>query len=223
MRRGIYLSIDIDFWDEAETANKAITNILDKLPKGTPKLAVMNHQQLLKAVNNSNANTLINIDTHSDFAGSTVNELNCGTWVAYVNWREEGRYVWYRSGPNSDQGRCDWNGNSWNSGTDWMITKTAHREQNYNFSEHLKLDNVVGVGICLSPDFNNDKLFFGVKGGFTALGVRKTFEEVFRELIKKYNIPYLKGRRDEQFGIYRIPSGVKMCYKQRLEEGNKYE
>jgi hypothetical protein len=45
-----------------------------------------------------------------------------------------------------------------------------------------------------------------------------TFEDVFKGLVKKYDIPYLKGRRNESFGFYRIPSGVKMSHGDRMEE-----
>jgi hypothetical protein len=211
MRNGIYLSIDIDFWEEAETAEKAITNILDNLPKKTPLIAVMNHQQLLKAVNSSKANTLINIDTHSDFAGKAVTELNCGTWVAYVNWREEGKYIWYRSEVAYDRGRCDWAGDTWNDNSDWKSSKTAYRGQEYDFSKHLDLKNVVSVGICLSPDYNMDR-FLAYEGPIT------TFEDVFKGLVKKYDIPYLKGRRNEDLGVYKIPSGLNMSYSERMEE-----
>jgi hypothetical protein len=211
MSNPTYLSIDIDFWFDAETAENAITNILDNIPKKASTIAVMNHQQLLKAVNESKASTLVNIDTHSDFAGKAVTDLNCGTWVAYVNWRKEGKYIWYRSGVTDEEGRCDWNGDAWNSDSDWKSSRTAHRGQGYDFSKSLDLKNVVGVGICLSPDFNMDHMMNYEKGA-------TTFEDVFKGLVKKYDIPYLKGRRNENFGFYRIPSGVKMSHNDRMEE-----
>ena len=201
MSNKTYLSIDISFWKEAETAEKAITNILDNIPKGTPTIAVMNHQQLLKAVNASKASTLINIDTHSDFTGKDVRALNCATWTAYVTWRKEGKYIWYRSGVTDDEGRCDWNGDAWNSDSDWKASKTAHRGQRYDFSKALDLKSVVGVGICLSPDFNMDRRMAYEKRA-------TTFEDVFKGLVHKYDIPYMKGRRNENFGVYKFPSGV---------------
>jgi hypothetical protein len=69
-----YLSIDIDFWNNLEAAERVLTKLL--LRRGDiPTIAVMNHQQLLPMVNESNADVLVNIDEHSDLCDTSVSRV----------------------------------------------------------------------------------------------------------------------------------------------------
>lgn len=60
-----YVSIDMDFWESAKIADRSIRRFLDTIPS-VPKIAVMNHQQLLRHINSLPADVLVNVDTHSD-------------------------------------------------------------------------------------------------------------------------------------------------------------
>jgi hypothetical protein len=205
----IYLSIDIDFWRTPKVAQASLIQLFDKLPTDIDRVAVMNHQQLEKFVSKSNARTLINIDTHSDLSEASTTDFNCGTWVAYVSWRKEGKYIWYRGHNDTDVGSCN-SGKPWMEGTDWLSYKTAFRKQSFDFSSKLDISNVVGVGLCLSPSYNGD--------GCSAPGYYYAnhnpddlrMEKVFKFIVNKYNLPYLKGRRIEHFGRDRHPSGRKV-------------
>ena len=203
MNNKIYLSIDIDFWRKPDVARESLNKIFSRLPRDVSKIAVMNHQQMEWFVSQSDARTLVNIDTHSDITHTNINDFNCGTWVSYVLWRKEGSYIWYRSNPSTEAGNCNTRlCAAWNSGADWKVTQSAHRAQKFDFSTDLNLSNVVGVGLCLSPTFNGDDCY-----GVPCEG--ETMEAVFRDIVKKYKLPYLKGWRFEHFGAYRRPPGRK--------------
>ena len=195
-----FRSIDIDFWRKPDVARESLTKIFDRLPRGIDKIAVMNHQQLERFVSQSNARTLINIDTHSDITHFDIGDFNCGTWVSYVRWRKEGKYVWYRSNPTTEAGNCNKCDLPWNDNVDWKSATSAHRAQSFDFSSNLDLANVVGVGLCLSPSFNGD-------GHYGILYEDTPMEAVFRDIVNKYNLPYLKGKGYENFGAYRRPPG----------------
>lgn len=172
-----YLSVDIDYWRDPEYAKAHLEALIkyaqaDKIPIQT----VMNHQQLLPFVNKSGARKLINIDEHSDVTCVPQN-LHCGSWVSYVTWRTTGTYYWIRNS-SSFSGSCNCT-NSWDQGLDW-----AYRCTNYVKETVLApvdyIGGVVGVGICMSP-------------WYSSLAVVETF----RELVRKYNLPYKKGRMRE--------------------------
>jgi hypothetical protein len=203
MNNKIYLSIDIDFWRKPDVARSALTKIFSRLPRDVSKIAVMNHQQMEWFVSQSDARTLVNIDTHSDITHVDVNDFNCGTWVSYVRWRKDGNYIWYRSNPSTEAGNCNTRlTEPWNGGADWKSVTSSYKKQSFDFSSNLDLSNVVGVGLCLSPTFNGDDNTCGYPPCETW-----TMETVFRDIVKKYKLPYLKGRRYEHFGSYRRPPG----------------
>lgn len=118
-----FLSLDIDFFNlsnhkplgqkpkifESKAALLATLERITDLAKKTniPLHAVTNHQQMLGAVNNSQAERLVNIDFHSDLCcvDSNLHEINCGTWINYITWRSEGKYLWIHSG-TAEEGDC---------------------------------------------------------------------------------------------------------------------
>ena len=189
-----FLSIDIDFWNsrdcyEETTADK-VFNYLDRLcsklkKRRVPMTAVMNHQQMLRLVNDSKARRLINVDQHSDLADQEVAILNCGTWVSYVRWRRQGgHYLWLHRHP-ADHGDCNpeypifEDGITRKSLSDWGLI--CHRQVNnpptFNWLEDK---SIVDFSLVLSPAF-----------------CERDLEPVFREIVKLHNLPYLKGTRNE--------------------------
>ena len=192
----MFLSVDLDYWNDDSADLSQIEPFL-KLVLGAskqqdaPAFACTNHQQMLKAINISNARTLVNIDYHSDLCEPDVTELNCGTWVGYTRWRQQGRYVWLRPHPTPYDGACNasktqLNRGSWRHGTDWkkaqgLYIRPKHLTRCVN--QLLKTHILKGVGFCLSPSFScPDLLTLGNK------------------LVHQFKLPFLQGRNNENYG-----------------------
>ena len=182
-----YVSVDMDFWtyvpQRIERARAYLCRLFDIASrKGISTLAVMNHQQLRVHVDCSGARRLVNIDLHSDLADTAVNRLNCGTWVSYIRWRQEGIYHWIHSG-NAAAGDC--------TGTDSIGYRPYREWTDWKRFSHIGttsptrpgrlLDNCVGIGLCMSPSFSEEDL-----------------NSLFRKLVRDYRIPYRKGRKHEE-------------------------
>lgn len=185
-----YLSVDIDFWNgrSTSTAENDIMHLVSLArKKHIPVVAVMNHQQLLPYVNQSGATELVNLDTHSDLCAlEDTDEFNCGTWVSYVRWRQTGVYRWLHMGRVSD-GECSWlrpiffaGGKTQTNLTDWKRVTRRMIKCMPNRSDLLK--ECVGIGIVLSPFYSDPEL-----------------EDVFRKVIKTFDIPYKRGVRGEDW------------------------
>jgi hypothetical protein len=180
-----YLSIDMDYWDTAWIALKNLQHLFNEELYGLnpeQKIAVMNHQQLLPHVAANEADVLINLDTHSDLASidSSI-ELNCGTWVSYVPWRSTGTYMWYHAN-DFDVGNCNWS-RTWDAKCQWKKTKHVESPEDINLIDTFAEFDIIGVGLCLSPDYITDGLL----------------EPIFRGIVKQYKIPYKSGRRNENY------------------------
>ena len=193
-----YLSFDLDYYNYTSTTLKMLAKIEKTLNDITafsqeyrvPVLAVMNHQQLLTDVNNSQCDTLINVDTHSDLVAYEDSfELNCGTWVSYVKWRKNGSYFWIHADETS-YGDCSGDAQIFVAGrrynTDW---RRCFHKRSKLFPE-LGPD-IKSIGVCLSPDYVDS---YG------------KVLNIFKKWVKLNNIPYLKGRTDESFGRKIYPS-----------------
>lgn len=173
-----YLSIDADYWTDADRAHDQLTAVVKQARRrNLPLVSVMNHQQLLPFVNTAPATKLINVDEHSDLCDCAIRRLECGSWVAYVRWRRDGEYLWIRRHRSTVNGSC--NGHLyWNDGNDWGEARSKF---------HPSLDvaslvnrDCVGVGLCMSPAYANKP-------------VQRAFDSVIREL----QVPWVKGRRRE--------------------------
>lgn len=193
-----YLSIDMDFWNDL--SKDVVESDIDKIlcvakKRNIPMIAVMNHHQLTNIVSSSNARLLLNIDRHSDLCDTTIDTFECGSWVSYVKWRKEGKYVWMHSN-HRIYGECN-GGNPifLDNSIRWSLSDWKHlSRKNVDSipSVNSLLFNCVGVGLVLSPEF-----------------VDFEFEPIFKKMVKKYNIPYVKGRRNEsEFQAHRRPSGL---------------
>jgi hypothetical protein len=200
MPNKIYLSIDIDFWSSERAATKTLNLILNSIPKKATKIAVMNHQQMCRYVDASKASILINIDQHSDVCTSTINKFECGSWISYVKWRKEGKYLWVRNSTSTSNGNCNgWqfgNTPSWRYGSDWGELKSIYKAQSFNVDKLCDFSSIVGVGLCLSPAYNSDR---------NRERSSKWAEPLFRELVEKYKFPYIKGQRQETIAATRKP------------------
>lgn len=202
-----FLSVDIDYWNNYgntasdEDARKgAMVDYLTELTikakeKTIPISAVMNHQQMLRVVNQSEARRIINLDTHSDFVDNRVEELNCGTWFAYVNWRQRGEYLWVH-GNVSEDGEC--NGNY----PIFEDDKKTNRYSDWGSYEHSRapippsvnevLADCCDVCVCSSPAYSMSGLV-----------------PLFHDWRKLFGIPYKRGLAMENHGRSMTPPGVK--------------
>ena len=166
-----YLSIDIDFWRDEHLAVSCIEKVvLGAKRSGIPIVAVTNHQQLLGHVNKSDAETLVNLDLHSDLDGD-ANELHCGTWVEYVSWRKHGTYVWLRTHSSCTHGRCDsYRSNDtlpWFHGSSWKSANGYRAPQDFVPG----LEGCRGVGICTSPAFSMPNILESVSEALGHFGI----------------------------------------------------
>jgi hypothetical protein len=187
-----FLSIDIDYWEDEIDRLQYQFHLMMRRIDNIPIIAVMNHQQMLLEVNSSKAHRLINIDAHSDLASYKIRTLCCGSWVSFVNWRQQGQYVWIRRRQDPWFGSC--NGNqtrSWSFGTDWKTTNSRYiHEKNLKLTNYLH--DCVGVGICMSPAYAQQDAI-----------------KVLREIVNQYNIPYRKGWKSEKQERVLRPPGIK--------------
>jgi hypothetical protein len=184
-----YLSIDLDFFNNNKDHNYS-RHILDlTLSRAQkfkiPVIAVMNHQQLLPQVDRhfkDNNCRLINVDWHSDICQTKdLSELNCGTWISYVKKRKLCEFLWlhpaHDNGYKVEMGCCH-DYKKWNTETDWRIV--SGRSFRPKDVPGLVKKDVCEMGLCMSPGWSNDSLM-----------------KIFRELLKKYEIPYRKGKINE--------------------------
>lgn len=204
-----FLSFDIDFFNKSNhepeskqpsqfQRTEALKSTLEKLTALSEKLeiplwAVTNHQQMLGAVNASNADRLVNIDYHSDLccADGCLRELNCGTWINYVTWRNEGKYLWIHSG-TAQEGDC---GELYDTAAKFRDEPgiTTATLSGWNEVEDIKsrhawrhiqrLGEILEIAVCQSPSFSEPNLI-----------------KTFNNWKNSQKIPFKKGRNDESYG-----------------------
>ena len=189
-----FLSIDCDFWNHLRRSS--MRGYLNELALncrafGLPLHAVMNHQQMLPLVDASGADTLINLDTHSDLADSLADMLNCGTWVSFCRQRHHGRYHWVHAGP-LHEGECNPNDPIWSRRrprtelTDWA--EIIREKVSAPPPLSTLLHDTVAVAVCSSPMYAHEDLI-----------------DQFTAWRKDWGIPYKKGRTDEHYGRRATP------------------
>jgi hypothetical protein len=210
------LSIDIDYWNYFSDYRQAaaLKRYLNKVTQAArqqcaPIHAIMNHQQILPIANASKARRIVNVDTHSDVCEGSVDRLECGSWVNYVEWRNEGEYVWIHRCCR-DVGDCSIHGVIFGGSrrprkklsqlrhypryfkqeyddVDWKSVKRRRK----GAPDPYKLD-LSEVVVCLSPSYSDSNLM-----------------PIFNEWVKANNIPYRRGRMNERFGINIRPNKIK--------------
>lgn len=179
-----YLSIDIDYWNGArpESLYRSLDNLLREIKKRRPPegiIAVMNHQQLVRHVNDSSARCLLNVDQHSDLIKPQYcRSLHCGNWVNYVKWRNEGQYIWLHR-HDLVYGECS-GMKIFNRGeTNLELVDWARVDHQYvsHLPAFVSLTRGIrGAGLVMSPAYSDPG-----------------FPEVFKDLVEKYRIRYFKG------------------------------
>lgn len=197
-----YFSLDLDFFNAAGRSARPLFLGLVKhnlecvaefvRRRKVPCVAVMNHQQMLRFVDESGCDTLLNVDTHSDLAKADIEDFSCGTWVSYVKWRKTGKYVWHH-GYTAYRGDCS-------GGANLFCARPRHERgqmSGWMDVDHKKTvrmptlsNDITAVGICLSPSFVD----FPEETG-----------ELLRDWTKRHGIPYVRGRLFEHFSVPRKP------------------
>jgi hypothetical protein len=156
-----YLSIDLDFWTSTYDAQHALEYIFDKVVVGDiPWKVVVDHEGLVRHTQQFQFDKLVNIDEHSDVVEDDgpryAPEFTCGTWLNFVSYRKQRELVWVHPS-RTLRGRCDtadsrvpFNklGLGWKKQRHLWSPKTEWKNE-------LEWDDVVGVGIALSPDFTD--------------------------------------------------------------------
>lgn len=198
-----YLSLDLDFFNAAgkgvePTFCNLVENRLEAVGRfirrhNIPATAVMNHQQMLRFVNESGCDTLLNVDSHSDLAERNVDEFNCGTWVTFVDWRSKGRFVWHH-GFATYYGDCSGDANLFG---EKQTPKYRSKTSGWKAVEHVRSEvmpaltrDITHIGVCLSPSYVD----------FVDLSY-----DMMMSWCRKYDVPYVRGRRDEHFSVLRKP------------------
>lgn len=159
---GIYLSIDIDYWSVPGCNRDQMISYLQRAIDCTDNLKVfLMHDEMLNHVNCSGASTLYNVDYHSDLAdmirGTQKDEdLNEGTWVNYVKFSPDGFFRWYY--PEKEcfegemMGRCESEDNPFVKNSYDICGWNRVSRRLRKIPDPHSLD-IVGVGICISPDW----------------------------------------------------------------------
>ena len=117
--RGVYLSIDLDFWARKAMSPADQDWLWSMLRRAATVRCCRKHHQALDHINDpeiaADGRELWNLDTHSDLAGFNVHgnppPLNEGTWVDHVRWPRAGRFLWIHpdaaAGKPMGRGRCE--------------------------------------------------------------------------------------------------------------------
>lgn len=163
-----YLSIDLDYWLDYTNARSSGQFFKKVFELNVPILAVIEHEELLNDINESNARILYNVDYHSDIcADKEIKSYDCpedGTWVNFIDWRKHGTYHWicpdiydcYTQREGTCCGSIKYDPFERNEETAWNSVEV---------SEDLKIiewNKIERVGICLSPCYIREKSVRGV-------------------------------------------------------------
>lgn len=196
----IFLSIDIDFWAHRTDCNVFdAEDVLDSIAVKAraaliPLSCVSNHNQMLKLVNRSGANTLINYDAHTDLADIECDEFNCGTWVGYVEWANKGKYIWknnhgshYYYGADCSAGRCAYKKNGKILNSTWKEAWSKLIKTNNVKKDILSLTELVEVCVCMSPSF-----------------VTRELKTIFNRWRLRHNVMYNKGYINSDYRVHKV-------------------
>jgi len=152
-----YLSIDLDFWMNEVSQQKANKFFGKVFALDVPKLFVIEHEELLEDINKSKAEILYNLDYHSDICSDrqlgSWEDAEDGTWVNFVSWSKKGKYIWICP----DVEECyDLTSGTCHGEEEYDPFKypTEHSWNSLYVTQRLKTIDwrrVTHVGICLSP------------------------------------------------------------------------
>jgi len=166
----IYLSIDIDYWNLAETALEAKDFFRKIFRLGVPLVIVWDHQDLIEFADKSAATKVINVDYHSDYANLTEKQFeelvpDCGTWVEYIKRLKEfeWRYPSFSRCFKNMEGRCEeWTRFGVNAAMRFWkagVSRRGHVVAHKQGIKNLPYSQIVAVGVAVSFGYwNNDKI-----------------------------------------------------------------
>lgn len=180
MKSDAYLSIDLDYWNHqrSESARNFFRKMLAMMDDCSVDI-VVNHQDLLPFVNDSrhNCTELINMDYHDDLSYDDIayNNSRDGSWVAGVDWKEDGSYTWrypHLSDKHCLNGVCGINTFQL-SKKDKGYGKNKYGWKNVRCSHGSRIDysRVRRIGISISPMY----LEFGIIDFITCNLLRANF------------------------------------------------
>jgi hypothetical protein len=180
---GTFLSVDMDFFDYREP--RLTTEFLESLLSlKVPVTAVMNHQQMLRIVNDSPSRYLLNMDLHSDLqANWLATSLHCGSWVSYVKWAPSGTYHWWDC--SETHGDCSVEDYIFYKGKSFVTKTSSTRWKDIRYTYSLKNPNlsninIIEVAVCMSPSYSHPAVI-----------------PIFRQWVVSNGIRYIKGRKKE--------------------------
>lgn len=171
-----FLSIDIDVFNEWLHYEESFIWLcrLSRLcrNKRIKISACMNHQQMLPLVNKTKARGLINFDYHSDMFGETDGYLNCATWIDYIKWKSEGKYLWIRQdshmrGDIGEMFEYDRAGAIRISGWKNIFARTDF----FSVPDRL-VKNACEVCVCMSPSYSLPEHIRSFRWWVEACGIR---------------------------------------------------
>lgn len=176
-----YLSIDLDYWMEFDKEGimygyryesyglkKMIAFLNKAIALKVPIHIVDYHDEMAKYVNRFNVDQVINVDTHSDLVDRSYfygcsRTIDEACWSSFVHHRGEKRFLWYHPDPEcycstsgySGRGRCDRDENPFEGNSKEICGwgKCNHRT---GLPTKQQMDNVVAVGICISPNWSDE-------------------------------------------------------------------
>ena len=176
-----YLSIDLDFWtserlfpdeDGEHVFGEFPSLFLEKVALLKRPVAVaVHHHHILEHINSfPQCSKLVNIDCHSDLCGNIEmnDDVECGTWGNYVEWRtkESSHFSWWHPSSQCSQGKCNTDGGCWCNllpQENPFFSKNPRKlcgwgkvsRKRMGLFRDADLKGIAAVGICLSPDYLN--------------------------------------------------------------------
>jgi len=169
----IYLSIDLDYWNKLRDYSHMVW-FLKKAIQSTNNIKIVDsHEELIKHVNNSGCERLINVDYHSDISNRYDTRFdygdvfNCGTWVSFVKFgiKKQGQYTWmmpYALDWAKTEGYChspaDKSANPFVNPkvSGWLKTNQISINEHYP-EKLIEWDKIGGVGIAFSYEWLDNK------------------------------------------------------------------
>ncbi len=163
-----YLSIDLDYWMNTDDEEAIIffKELIENIKENDlPLRIVSEHQDLLPFINDSHASVLRNMDFHADLQRFDRQSIaNDYDFIGHVDWAYEGKYIWHHP--------CDLSHK-------FEVSTCAYIPENIPITKHISafnkdtagidfgwkevsavkggvsnLENVVAVGVALSPSYS---------------------------------------------------------------------